>query len=466
MLVQRQTTTIRPMATAHLAQTMTLLNLGSGELSQKVENALASNPALDLAPERRCRTCRRVLPPQGPCPLCSRPESISGSEPIVFLSPPQDFWPHGGAFAGDLPEDNDPAESQNLPEYVLRQIATELAPADRPLAAHLLTNLDEDGLLAVSLAEVARYHHVPLPRLEALVRLIQHAEPFGVGSASPQEALLIQLEALSETRRVPPLAARAIREGMNLLSRHRYTELGALLGASAAQAKEIARFISDNLNPFPARAHWGDVRHGRDAHPAVYHNPDVIVSHLDADPGGPLVVEIVTPYAGRLRISPLFRQALKQAEPEANGQLEHDLAQAILLVKCLQQRNQALVRLMQELVVRQRAFLLHGEAHLHPLTRASLAKALDVHESTISRAVSSKSVQLPNGHIVPLAKFFDRSLQVRTVLKRIIAQEGHHLSDRELAKRLAGEGYHVARRTVAKYRAMEGILPVHLRESM
>jgi len=88
-----------------------------------------------------------------------------------------------------------------------------------------------------------------------------------------------------------------------------------------------------------------------------------------------------------------------------------------------------------------------------------------VHESTISRAVSNKAIQLPNGRIVPFAKFFDRSLHIRTVLQDIIQKETHPYSDTELAVMLAELGHQVARRTVAKYRAMEGILPAHLRHA-
>ena len=251
---------------------------------------------------------------------------------------------------------------------------------------------------------------------------------------------------------------------MNLLSRHRYTELGQLLKVPTTEAKEIANFISENLNPFPARAHWGDIRQGKSEGNDVYNYPDIIVDKLDDSDDSPLVVEVATPCASGLRINPLFKQALQQAPSEKSEQWHNDLDQAILLVKCLQQRNQAIVMLMQKLAVWQRAFILHGEAHLQPLTRARLAKELGVHESTISRAVSSKSVQLPNGHIVPLAKFFDRSLQVRTILKTIIEEERSPLSDNELSEHLAKRGYRVARRTVAKYRAMEGILPAHLRQ--
>ncbi len=110
-------------------------------------------------------------------------------------------------------------------------------------------------------------------------------------------------------------------------------------------------------------------------------------------------------------------------------------------------------------------FIEYGEASIKPITRAQLAKELDVHESTISRAVSNKAIQMPNGRIIPFAKFFDRSLHIRTALQELITSEKDPLSDTDLAGLLAKQGYMVARRTVAKYRAMEGILPAHLRHN-
>jgi RNA polymerase sigma-54 factor len=120
-------------------------------------------------------------------------------------------------------------------------------------------------------------------------------------------------------------------------------------------------------------------------------------------------------------------------------------------------------RLMQRLVVLQRDYLIEGEKSMAPITRAQISRELEVHESTISRAVSGKAVQLPNRKIVPMSSFFDRSLSARTVLRDIIANETRPMSDTELMKKLKNEGFQVARRTVAKYRAMEGILPAHLR---
>ncbi len=466
MLIQTQTPSLKHLTTAHLATTMTLMSLNAQELRQKIENTLASNPALELGEEQRCPVCHRATAEPGLCPLCRHASEGNSDDLIVFVSPREDFSPPPRIEAeDDLPGDEIAPDGEDLPTYVLRQIAPDLAPEDRPLAAHLLTSLDEDGLLRLPLIEFARYHHVPLARVEAVLRLIQHADPPGVGASSPQEALLVQLEILSETQDVPPLAAEAIRCGMSALSRHQYAELARLLKTSTHQARQIATFISENLNPYPARSHWGSVRQPSRFPQDVYRLPDIVISRYNDSPDSPLVVEVISPLAGKLRINPLFRQAQSMAPPDKVEEWQEALEQATLLIKCLQQRNHTLVRLMQRLVTLQRQYILHGDAYLAPITRASLAEELGVHESTISRAVSGKALQLPNGRIVPLAKLFDRSLHIRSEIRQIVAQESQPLTDTQIAIMLKKKGYQVARRTVAKYRAMEGILPAHLRQS-
>jgi RNA polymerase sigma-54 factor len=463
-MLQAHYQVLRPLTTAHLAQTMTLLTLTAAELRQQIDSELASNPALELVEERRCPGCARLLPPRGVCPTCSRPQGVV-DEPIVFVSPREDFYVSGGSSSEDLPEDNYSSMVEDLPTYVLHQIAMEIDPQDRPIAAFLLTHLDEDGLLPVPLMDIARYHHVPLSRVENLVRLIQRVDPIGVGSPSPQEALLVQLDVLSESRKVPALAEQAIRVGMDVLSRRQYGELAKLLKVNVRTAQELARFISENLNPFPARSHWGDQRQGNAPSEQVYHHPDIVITHLNDSLSNPLVIEIIMPLWGTLRVNPLFRQAIHQASPDKINDWKSDLERASLFVKCMQQRNHTMQRLMHRLAILQEDFITEGEESLKPLTRAQIAQELGVHESTISRAVSNKAVQLPNGRIVPLSIFFDRSLNVRTVLRGLVEHEKQPLSDTELAALLAQRGHVVARRTVAKYRAMEGILPAHLRQN-
>lgn len=467
MLLQNQKPLLRPQTTAHLAQTMALLELTTAELHQKIEAELARNPALELIDEFRCPTCHKLLHNNQPCPSCTDTMAGSPEQPIVYLSCHEDFFAKtsSGKYPDEIPDDNFAPDREALPAYILRQIGPELSPDDRPIAVHILTSIDEDGLLTIKPVEIALYYHVPLSRIENVLNLIQHADPLGVGSLTPQDALLIQLEALGETLAVPPLAEKAIQAGIELLSPHHLPELAKHLNIPISQAKDIVHFISDNLNPFPGRAHWGDQGNtgtveGQDN---AYHFPDIIISRVTESEDTPLMVEIAMPFYGTLRVNPLFRDALHQAPSEKSELWQEDLEQATLLVKCLQQRNHTIVRLMQRLVVIQREFILYGDAYLKPITRADMAEELEVHESTMSRAVSDKAVQLPNRRIVPLSMFFDRSLHIRTALKQIIDRESYTLSDSQIAVLLSGMGYPVARRTVAKYRAIEGILPAHLR---
>jgi RNA polymerase sigma-54 factor len=456
---------LRPLTTAHLAQTMTLLSQTVDELRQQIESELSANPALELIEERYCPHCHRLLPGKGSCPVCSRPQNASADEPVVFISPSDDFYVHSDATTEDLPEDIYSSSAEELPAYVLRQIGMELEPQDRIMAAYLLTHLDEDGLLTIPLVEIAHYYHVPVSRIENIRHMIQHADPVGVGSSTTQEALLVQLEVLAETRPIPNLARIIIEKGMDLLCRHQYAELAHDLKVSLRQIKSISQFISDNLNPFPARSHYGDARQPAKNDVQVYHRPDIIISFLNDDPNNSLVIEIILPINGTLRVNPLFRQAIQQADTEKKDAWKSDLDRASLFVKCLQQRNNTMQRLLFRVAVEQKGYIVFGEEYLKPMTRAQFAKELEVHESTISRAVASKTVQLPNKRIIPLSSFFDRSLNVRTVLKDMISKEARPLSDTELATQLAKRGYLVARRTVAKYRSMEGILPAHLRQS-
>lgn len=463
--VQRHS--LRPITTAHLAQTMTLLNMNTTELMQKIEGELAANPALELVEGRYCPICRRRLRAETVCPRCVKSHKSDTAEPIVFISPPETTYRPSRSSNGheEIIDDVFSAVTEDLPTYVLRQIAPELEVDERILAAHVLSSLDEDGLLMIPLVEVAQYHHTSLEKVRRVASLIQHAEPLGVGSSSTEEALLIQLDVLGESAPNSELAAKAITEGFDLLSRHQYGDLGRLLGISKNEAEKIAQFVGENLNPFPARAHWGTVRHRSDSVAERYHKPDVIIRRENDSPTTRLVVEIMWPIAGILRVNSLFKKALSEAPTDKIEQWKSDIERANLLVKCLSQRNHTLVRLMERLAVIQREYILHGDAHMQPITRAQLADELEVHESTVSRAVAGKSALLPSGQIVPIAQFFDRSLHIRTALKKIIEEETVPLSDTKITQQLSKLGFKIARRTVAKYRSMEGILPAHLRHS-
>lgn len=455
----------RPQATAHLAQTMSLLGLNSQELIQKIEAALAENPALELVEGRYCPKCKRKLRNEAHCPVCSfqQAKEAVNEEPIVFLNSAEEGFGSRATSGSELREEIPTADKEPLAAYVLRQISSELASDEQEIAAHILTSINEDGILDGSLEEIARFYHRPLSDVEVVSELIQNADPLGVGSESSEKALLVQLKSLGDKVPHYDLSKQAILEGMEVLSKHQYGELGQMLNISRDQAKAIAEFIIENLNPFPGRSYWGTKRSLGTDTPSTLQKPDIIVRRQKNDKR--LVVEVMWPLFGLLRVNPLFQDALKSAPEEKAEEWKIDLEQASLLIKCLAQRNHTIVRLMQIISVVQRNFILEGDAHMKPITRAKLAEELGVHESTVSRAVAGKSVQLPSGKIVMLSQFFDRSLHIRTELKSLIEEESKALSDTKLVKLLEEKGHKIARRTVAKYRNMEGILPAHMRKA-
>jgi RNA polymerase sigma-54 factor len=259
------------------------------------------------------------------------------------------------------------------------------------------------------------------------------------------------------------LARRILEEAFSELGRHEFERIAQMLNVSLTRVRQAATFIQDNLNPYPARAYWGSGRQPQGTDPNVYHNPDIQISHSNDDTEAPLMVEIFAPIAGWLRVNPMFRQTTPEGGQEVSDEWARHLERAALFVKCLQQRNNTMRRMLEILVRHQRGFILNGDRFLEPMTRARLATEIGVHESTISRAVSHKSIALPDGRIIPLDRFFDRSLSVRDRIKEIVEGEARPLTDDQIVDRLRKEGVQVARRTVAKYRAIEGILPARLR---
>ena len=454
---QRAIPRIRQTATAHLTQTMNLLGLSRAEQSEFLNSVLASNPALELIKPTRCPTCRRALYLPGPCPVCYP----AREGPIVFLATPPG---RGRDESGEenLPE---PAQPERLSDFLMRQIGPELSPEERSVANYLIARLDENGLLPESSAEAARYLHQPLAVVEKVLHTIQRCDPPGIGASSPIEALLIQVEQLAETHDVPQAVRSIILDHLEPLAHGEFGLIARALSLPRPEVEEAAKFIRLNLTPYPGRTFLGHDHQRSAPDPELYHEAEMVFRLAPNAAEGPLIVEVYAPLVGRLRVNPEIRTLVKTLSGPERENWEGKVEEAALVEKCLRQSQHTILRLAAILAEQQRAFILGTDRELIPMTRARIAGQLEVHESTISRAVSRKRAALPSGRIVPLSKFFDRSLSVRDVVRSIIAEENRPLTDTEVAGMLKERGIPVARRTVAKYRAMEGILPAALRRT-
>lgn len=468
-MYQTQKQELRPLTSAHLAQTMTILSLSADEIREKIANELSLNPALELIEERVCPTCHRPLPEKGVCQYCFTMQAENADGSIVFVSPRDDFTYDNYTGSSELSGREIQADSvqhESLAAYVLRQIGPDLKDDEKMIAAHLLTGLDDDGFLTTSLMEVVQYYHVPPSKVEAVVQLIQHADPLGVGTRNPQEALLIQLKHLRNLMKIPNGTYDLIHESYDDLIHGKYRDLSKRHNLTTKQIMAVEKFIGENLNPFPGRSDWGEKGFSNGNEIETYRYPDVMIYYLNENPKNRLVVEVIMPISGYLKINDFFRKEFKKAPETKSEEWKNDIDRASLLVKCLNQRNNTMVRLMEILVDIQEDFIRHGDMSIVPITRAQISKQLEVHESTISRAVSNKTVMLPNRKVVPLSAFFDRSLNVRTIIKDLVKDERKPLTDQKIVEMLGGMGIDIARRTVAKYRAMEGILPAHMRNTI
>jgi RNA polymerase sigma-54 factor len=149
--------------------------------------------------------------------------------------------------------------------------------------------------------------------------------------------------------------------------------------------------------------------------------------------------------------------------PEEKQHVQHYAGRARLFIANITQRRQTMLKITRCIVVRQSAYLEHGVRALQPLSRASIAEQIGVHESTVSRATASKYVMLPSGEVIPYAHFFTPSLSIKDIMKEVIEKEGKPMPDSDIVERLQEQGIHIARRTVAKYRMQLKILPSGLR---
>jgi len=215
-MFQVQEQSQRPLTTAHLAQTMSLLLLSNMELRDTVMAELSSNPALELVEETVCPNCRRRLKTAGPCPACSIQQQEQ--DPIVFLSPRDSYRPSRSQRHVEQPSDQEPAAPEDLTTHVLQQLASDLHPDDRKLAIYILSSLDEDGFLQDPPAIIARTTRTSYFQVERVVKLISQVDPFGLATAGPKQALLAQLDLLPEDGSTLRLA-RQILDGY-------FTELG------------------------------------------------------------------------------------------------------------------------------------------------------------------------------------------------------------------------------------------------
>lgn len=366
---------------------------------------------------------------------------------------------------------NQAERSGGLQEHLLWQLhLSNLSDLDRQIGVAIIDSINPEGYLETDLGGLQETLGGPtvveLEEIEAVLHWVQHCDPLGVGARDLRECLLVQLEGLPTATEGRQQALRVIADGMDKLGRRDYRGLQRDLGISEDQLTEALELIR-SLNPRPG----GQISD----QPAEYITPDCYVRR-DAQGWR---VDLNPEIAPRIRINSLYAGMVRQVSDARDSTfMRNQLQEARWFLKSLHSRNETLLRVAQAIVERQVGFFEHGEMAMQPLILRDIADILGMHESTISRVTTQKYMHTPRG-VLEFKFFFSSHVgtrdggecsatAIRAMIRQLISEEPPHkpLSDSRLAKVLSERGINVARRTVAKYREAMNLPPSNERRQL
>jgi RNA polymerase sigma-54 factor len=462
--------------TPQLQQAIRLLQLSNLELGQFVETELERNPLLEMdetsdispkehdAPVERSETAAEEEWLDLGKPVAEADGGLDGDDGAYSdnAAAPGSMDAESGwasvrqrmnSFNGE--EINPEAfvsSEPSLRDHLSEQLPLSIhGQAERLIGQHLIDMVDDAGYLHADLDQLAAKLGAPIELIEKVLATLQTFDPAGVFARSLGECLALQLK---EQNRYDPQIA-ALLDNLHLLAAH---NMAALRKAVDADMSEITDMIDEikRLNPKPGLK-FGSVQ----LQPVV---PDVLVRQA-AD--GTWLIELNGDTLPRVLVNRSYYAEVNSTTrtEKDKGYLLECLQTANWLVKSLDQRARTILKVAEEIVRQQDGFFTYGVQHLRPLNLRTVADAISMHESTVSRVTSNKYMASPRG-IFELKYFFTSAIQsagdgeahssesVRHRIKQLIDAESARsvLSDDKLVEKLNKEGIDIARRTVAKYR--------------
>jgi RNA polymerase sigma-54 factor len=426
-------------------QSIQLMALPLQDLKTRIQEELEKNPALEIIDDKSAGS------------LEDFPDRQSDTEEDYF----DDI--SDASYSSSAGDDSDGdskrkyiegvlSRPESLQDHLLWQLR--LQPIPEPwfrLGELLIRNLDENGFHLEPPENLAR--GTDAGTLEAVMELIRSFEPVGTCVKDYRESLVVQARLDPDT---PPYTIELIENHLEALEKGKLTEIARKMKLDEAEVRNALEFIK-TLTPFPGRLYSNETPR--------YVTPDIQIKLKD----GEFVIVLNDEEIPVLGIDPFFTGLLTDttgSRKELRRYVSSNLREAKWFIRSIHQRNQTLVKTAKALVEFQRDFFLKGPKYLVPLTLKDIAKAIGVHEATVSRIANGKYVQTEWG-IFELKFFFSNSITgagstgsrfskegVKQVIKEIIMEEGdgRNLSDQKIAELLKSRGINLARRTVAKYR--------------
>jgi RNA polymerase sigma-54 factor len=366
---------LRQKMSPQLFQSIRLMELPVLDLRAKIAEELERNPALELAADRTTVSLDSETVPQ------------KEEESWFETSSDAGFLRQGGQDAADSHQrflEGALARDETLQEHLLWNLRLVTADdAARRFGELIIQNLDENGFHKEKPEILLKGEDPAL--IQAALDLVRTLDPPGCATADYRESLIVQARLLPDA----PEGVEAALEYLELLEKEKFEEASKILGIAAERVKEIYRRIREDLSPFPGRSYSaGEVR---------YVVPDVQVFSRD----GSFIIKINDEEIPVLRLNPFFkkiagvdgrrgRQTRTAQERQVREHVKENVQDARVFIRSIHQRERTLRRVSKAIVEFQRPFFASGPKYLAPLTLRDIAQELDVHETTISRAVNGK----------------------------------------------------------------------------
>lgn len=349
------------------------------------------------------------------------------------------------------------SDKPTLKDYLSDQLMySGLNKEDEKVCRYIVDNIDHKGYLETTIIEdlvneLGIEEHMAM---ECLV-IVQNLEPVGIGARSLSECLIIQLHKKNVKDSV---LEKIINTYLVELSKSKYQFIGKALGISAKAVQEYEDVIK-KLEPKPTRGFFTGEE-------ISYVIPDVYIKKLDDN----YIVVMNDSLLPKLVINNTYKEVINSGEDQvAVNYVKDKISSAMFLIKSIQSRKNTLCRVVEEIVKNQKEYFDGGDDFIKPMTIKSIAYSLDMHESTVSRAIRDKYVALSSGEVRSIKSLFTTyvnisneelsSVNVKDMIKKVVSEEvkTKPLSDLSICNILNEKGIDISRRTVAKYREEVGI---------
>lgn len=443
--------------TQTMQQSIKLLQMSMHDLREYIDNEYSENPVLEIDESQIMNEDYQMDD------SIKNEERLNAKEIIEDI----DCYEEKEEFGYSKDEHESPLnfieKKKSLKEYLYEQLLE--VDSDQYLigiAKYIVESLNSKGYLEISTDEIAKELNIPKYDVEEGLKIVQSLEPYGIGARNIHECLLIQSFRLNI---LDDIIKEMILYHLEDVAKNKYDMMAKKFNISPSEAQRYCDLIKV-LEPKPSRGFYtGDE--------VNYIVPDAEIKNIN----GELFIIMNESVLPRLTINKTYKSVLNQkCDVETNEYVKDKINKAVFLIKAIEQRKDTLYKVLECLVKKQRDFFTMGPGYIKPLTLKDVAKEINFHDSTISRAVKDKYLLTSYGTIkikdlFPGGAQFKNNenivpVHIKDEIIDIISKENKSkpLSDQAISSELKTRNIEISRRTVAKYREELGIKSSSMRK--